>query len=82
MEFSRGTGCASCRQTGYRGRVGLFELAIATDAFRDAITRGATRAELREIAAKDGTRPLVADGWSKVVAGITTIEEVLRVAQH
>jgi general secretion pathway protein E len=81
-DFSRGAGCPACRQTGYRGRVGLFELAVVTEAFRDAITRGAPRSELREIAARDGTRPLAADGWSKVVAGVTTIEEVLRVAQH
>ncbi len=82
VDFSKGAGCAACRQTGFRGRVGLFELAVVTEAFRDAITRGAPRSELREIAARDGTRPLAADGWSKVVAGVTTIEEVLRVAQH
>ncbi len=80
-DFSKGAGCPACRQTGYHGRVGLFELAVVTDAFRDAITRGAPRSELRDIAAKDGTRPLAADGWSKVVVGITTIEEVFRVAQ-
>ncbi len=80
--YSRGAGCPTCRQTGYRGRVGLFELVVVTDDFRNAITIGAPRSELREIAAHNGTRSLAADGWSKVVAGVTTIEEVFRVAQH
>jgi general secretion pathway protein E len=81
-EFSRGAGCAACRQTGFRGRVGLFELAVVTDDFRDAIARAVPRSELRELATRDGTRSLAADGWSKASAGVTTIEEVLRVAHH
>jgi len=80
--FARGGGCASCRQTGYRGRVGLFELTPVSDELKDAIARGAPRADLRVLAARVGMRPLAADGWNKARAGITTVEEVLRVVQH
>jgi type II secretory ATPase GspE/PulE/Tfp pilus assembly ATPase PilB-like protein len=76
-----GTGCAACRGTGFRGRVGLFEMFALTDDLKDAITRRAPRAELRALAAEAGMRPLRADGWAKVEAGLTTVEEVLRVVQ-
>lgn len=81
MSLARGAGCAACRNTGYRGRVGVFELMLLTDAIKDAITRGATRAQLRTLAVESGMVPLRADGWSKVEAGLTTVEEVLRVVQ-
>jgi general secretion pathway protein E len=77
----RGAGCAACRGTGFRGRLGLFELLVMSDALRDAITRGATRSVLRALALEAGMVPLRADGWTKVEAGLTTVEEVLRVAQ-
>ena len=53
-----------------------------TDALKDAIARGAPRAELRAMAASAGMRPLRTDGWEKVTAGLTTVEEVLRVVQQ
>ncbi len=81
VRFYRGLGCATCRGTGYRGRVGIFELLAVTDELRDAITRGVNRTQLRAIAAEGGFTPLRADGWLKVEAGLTTIEEVLRVVQ-
>jgi general secretion pathway protein E len=81
FEFTRGAGCAECRGTGYRGRLGVFELVVLKDEFRDAITAGATRAQLRSIGVENGTRPLRADGWRKIEAGLTTVEEVLRVIQ-
>jgi type II secretory ATPase GspE/PulE/Tfp pilus assembly ATPase PilB-like protein len=77
----RGAGCAACRDTGYRGRIGIFELFVMSDELRDAITRRAPRSELRGLAEAAGFAPLRADGWAKVRAGITTVEEVLRVAQ-
>jgi type II secretory ATPase GspE/PulE/Tfp pilus assembly ATPase PilB-like protein len=78
----RGAGCSACRGTGYRGRVGLFELLLVNDDVRDAITRQASRSDLRAIAKEGGLVPLRADGWEKVRAGITTVEEVLRVVQN
>jgi len=80
-EVTHGAGCRDCRGTGYRGRIGLFELLTANDACRDAIARRASRAELRALAQSGGFVPLRAAGWTKVVAGLTTVEEVARVIQ-
>jgi type II secretory ATPase GspE/PulE/Tfp pilus assembly ATPase PilB-like protein len=77
----RGAGCAQCRDTGYRGRVGIYELLVMTDDVKDAVVRRAPRAELRAITEQAGMRPLRVDGWAKVEGGITTVEEVLRVVQ-
>jgi general secretion pathway protein E len=80
--MSRGLGCDACRGTGYRGRIGLFELVLMTDALKDAVTRRAGRSELRALASESGLDSLRRDGWNKAKAGLTTIEEVLRVAQE
>jgi general secretion pathway protein E len=80
--FTRGRGCPACRNTGYRGRIGIFELMVMTDELRDAIGRNATRAELRVLSRRSGMQSLVADGWFKVCAGVTTLDEVLRVVQR
>jgi general secretion pathway protein E len=80
--LSRGAGCSACRGSGFRGRVGVFELLVISDGFRDAIASRASRAELRSLAARDGLVPLRADGWQKIQAGLTTIEEVMRVVQE
>ena len=77
----RGMGCASCRGTGYRGRVGVFELLVMTDDLKDAINARASRSQLRALAEQGGMLPLAADGWRKIEAGLTTVEEVLRVVQ-
>jgi type II secretory ATPase GspE/PulE/Tfp pilus assembly ATPase PilB-like protein len=81
VTLQHGLGCATCRGTGFRGRIGLFELVTISDDVRDAITRRAGRAELRAIAERDGMTTLRADGWRKVEAGLTTVDEVLRVVQ-
>jgi len=77
----RGAGCAACRGTGFRGRLGLFELLAITDDLRDAIASRAPRVRLRALAADAGLVPLRADGWQKIEAGLTTVEEVMRVIQ-
>jgi general secretion pathway protein E len=79
VTMTRGVGCSTCRGTGYRGRVGIFELLPMTDELKDAIVRRVPRAELRELAIQAGMRPIRADGWAKAEAGLTTVEEVLRV---
>lgn len=81
VTFTRGVGCPACRGTGFRGRLGLFELLPVTDAVKDAIGRHAGRAEVRAVAQEAGMRPLRMDGWQKVGQGLTTVEEVLRVVQ-
>jgi general secretion pathway protein E len=81
MALDRGEGCESCRNTGYLGRTGIFELLVMTDEMQGAVTRKLDRARLEEIARASGMRTLKQDGWAKVEAGITTVEEVLRVVQ-
>jgi general secretion pathway protein E len=81
LTLERGRGCTTCRDTGYRGRIGIFELVSVTERFGEALLADADTTRLREIAAADGTTTLRADGWRLVQASITTVEEVLRVAQ-
>jgi len=74
----RAVGCLSCRHTGYRGRVGLYELLVMDDAARAHVHPQLDAAALRRRAVKDGMRPLRLAGAMKVAEGVTTIEEVLR----
>jgi type II secretory ATPase GspE/PulE/Tfp pilus assembly ATPase PilB-like protein len=77
----RGAGCAACRGTGFKGRLGIFELMVMSDELKDAIAHRATRTQLRALAVDAGLTPLRGDGWAKAEAGLTTVEEVLRVVQ-
>ena len=76
------TGCAACRQTGYRGRLGIFELLLVDDAVRRKIHAMATAAEINAAAREDGMISLREDGIAKVRAGVTTVDEVLRVTMR
>jgi type IV pilus assembly protein PilB len=75
----KGAGCAACNDTGYKGRVSINEVMTSTPALRDAILRKASSDELRTIAIKDGMTTMQEDGFAKARAGITSVEEVLRV---
>ena len=77
----RAQGCASCRNTGYRGRAGLFELLLVTDAMRKGIVEGCDGSALQELAVADGMVTLHEDGLRKVSQGLTTYEEVLRATE-
>lgn len=77
--FRRGRGCDACAGSGYRGRTGIYELLVVSDELRARIVAGAPLDEIRELARQQGMVPLRADGWAKVCAGVTTIEELLRV---
>ncbi|HEY0340042.1 MAG TPA: GspE/PulE family protein, partial [Steroidobacteraceae bacterium] len=70
-------GCLECRQTGYMGRVGVYELMAINSALRSAVTPGVDSVELRRLAVKAGMRPLRHAGAEKVAAGLTSISEVL-----
>ena len=76
--FYHGVGCGKCRNTGYSGRIGIYELLIPDDAMRDRITATPNVNELRAMAIERGMRTLREDGINKVKAGITTIEEILQ----
>jgi general secretion pathway protein E len=76
-----GVGCTACRGTGYRGRVGIFEVVAVTPALRGALLAGAGRDELARVACEsDGFQSLLLDGARKAIAGQTTFAEVRRVA--
>ena len=77
-KFYRGMGCDLCNNTGYKGRVGLFELMIITDELREMIMKNQTADELRSVAQKDGMVTLRDAGMAFVHEGVTTAEEVLR----
>jgi general secretion pathway protein E len=77
---ARGRGCRECRKTGYRGRVGLFEQLVMTDAIRRLTQSGAGASEIRETACAEGMRLLRHDGLERAVAGETTVAEVNRVS--
>jgi excisionase family DNA binding protein len=79
VKFSRGRGCAKCRKTGYRGRVAIYEALSVNEALADAIVRRAPTGELCQIALQSGMTSLFADGVRKAVAGVTTLDEVMRV---
>jgi type IV pilus assembly protein PilB len=78
--LNKGEGCPYCKETGYKGRIAIFELMIITDTIRDLISGNITSGKLRETALKEGMCQLKEDGLKKVCEGVTTIDEVLRVA--
>jgi type II secretion system protein E len=80
-KFYRGAGCEECRMLGYQGRLAIYELLLVTESLRPLIMSRAPASTLMQKAIEEGTRTLRTDGWNKVKAGITTIEEVLRVTQ-
>src|SRR3954467_13941219 len=81
MKFYHGKGCDACRQTGYRGRAAIYELCMVSDQLQRLIIRKETGAELKARAILDGMDTLRDDGWRRVLAGQTTVEEVVRVTQ-
>jgi type IV pilus assembly protein PilB len=80
LKFYRGIGCKKCRNTGYVGRIAIHELFSPDDQIQEMIVQGATLKSLRTAALRVGMRSLHLDGVDKVAAGITTIDEILRVA--
>jgi general secretion pathway protein E len=76
----RPVGCLECRNTGYTGRIGLYEILLLSAEIRRLITAEADLAGIREVAYKEGMKPLRISGAMKVAMGLTTLEEVLKVA--
>lgn len=79
IELSRGKGCQQCRNTGYLGRMGIFEVFPMSGQMKKLIATRANDSELRQVAIREGMTTLKEDAWRKVRAGQTTIEEALRV---
>jgi len=82
MTFRRGKGCELCFQTGYLGRIGIFELLKPNKEIHDLILSHQSSESIRAAAEKDGFRDMITDGIDKVFSGITTFEEVLRTTKN
>ncbi|MDX2168669.1 MAG: type II secretion system ATPase GspE [Deltaproteobacteria bacterium] len=80
--YKPGPGCPECKQTGYRGRLGIHELLVVDDEVRNLTMKASDSASIRRVAAAKGMTSLREDGSDKVLRGLTTIEEVLRVTQE
>ena len=78
----RPTGCAECGGTGYRGRVSILELLVMSDRIREVVLGHADAGAIRDVAITDGMKTMYADGVAKVLAGVTSIEEVARATEE
>jgi type IV pilus assembly protein PilB len=78
----RGRGCDRCRKTGYSGRLGIYELLVMDDGLRDLVTRNPDVNQLRKLCRERGLVSLREDGFQKVMKGLTTVDEILRVTEN
>jgi type II secretory ATPase GspE/PulE/Tfp pilus assembly ATPase PilB-like protein len=81
-DFFTGTGCDECDGSGYKGRVGIYEIIEMTKEIRDLIIKKVPEEEIAQVAVEQGMTTLMTDGLNKVSAGITTIEEIVRVTSE
>ncbi|MCX6345917.1 MAG: type II secretion system ATPase GspE [Armatimonadetes bacterium] len=79
VSFYRGRGCDHCRGNGYKGRIGVYELMIVNDRIRDLVLQKASSHLIREVAIETGMKTLKEDAIAKILLGITTLEECMRV---
>ncbi len=82
MKTFRGKGCAICHQSGYHGRVGVFEVLLVDEPIREAIMAQKNADDIRALALKQGMTTMIYDGLRKMLAGVTTLEEILRVTKE
>ena len=75
----KGSGCRTCNDSGYKGRIALYEVMPFTDRLKEMVLQGCSTAELKEEMIREGVKSLRMSGLSKVVEGVTTIDEVVRV---
>jgi type IV pilus assembly protein PilB len=80
MAFYRKRGCPRCNQTGYRGRIGIFQLLTMSEQLESLAVQKASREELERAALGEGMRTLWDDGLAKIAAGLTSVEELARVS--
>ena len=79
---SKGKGCPACKFSGYRGRTGIHEVILMNNTLREMVIERASSQQIKKKAIECGMRTLRQDGWDKILQGITTIEEVMRVTQQ
>ena len=78
-DFFKGKGCDACNGSGYKGRMGIYEVLEMNDFIREAVMRNADSGEIKKIAIKNGMTTLLEDGFKKALQGMTTMEELFRV---
>ena len=78
----RAAGCVTCNYTGYRGRVGIFELMLVDDDLRAMVSQNIDSKSIKRVATEKGMRTLRADGAYKVLQGITSVAEVIRATEE
>jgi len=78
----KGRGCDKCRKTGYTGRLGIYEMLVLDDSLRDLVTRSPDVVQLRKLCRERGLVTLRQDGFHKVIHGLTTVDEILRVTEN
>lgn len=81
FEMYHGSGCSNCSESGYSGRIGIYELLIMSDSLSRAVAKGQDLGELQNIAREEGFKPMFSDGLLKVKDGKTTLAEVVRVCR-
>ncbi len=81
MRAHRAVGCGRCHDSGYRGRVGIFELMVVDDPIRELLSQNVDAKRIKRLAVAQGMQPLRGDGARKVIEGVTSIEEVLRATE-
>lgn len=81
VKFYKGKGCKSCNFTGFKGRLAIYEILILNKAIRELILRKASTEEIRDKAVSQGMKTLRLSGWQKVIEGVTTVGEIMRVTQ-
>ena len=79
VHYFKGTGCTKCNDSGYKGRVALYEVLVISEKLRHLISMGASILEIMELAAEEGTSSLIQDARIRIDQGLSTVEEVLRV---
>lgn len=82
LQLYKGKGCTVCNMTGYHGRAGVFELLLVSDKIREAIMDHKNADEIHELAVKEGMSTMLYDGLRKMLTGVTSLEEVMRVIRE
>lgn len=81
IRFYRGRGCEACNSTGFKGRTAIYEILVVNKAIKELMLEKVSSDRIREEAVKQGMKTLRLSGWEKVIGGITTLDEVMRVTQ-
>lgn len=81
LSLYRPVGCDGCRKTGYHGRLGIYELLVTNEEIRQMMTQKGTSDAIKQVAVRNGMETMRMDGWNKVLSGVTTIDEIVRVTK-